>query len=140
MKNQKGITLVALVITIIVLLILAGVSISLVVGQNGVLSKATNAVEKNELGTVTQDIKLGAADAEIAYYDAWVSNQSVQKANYYKEASYYTANATIGTVDAATVALSADGSKVTGTYTVTGGASYDFTVTVATGAVEVTKK
>ena len=138
MKNQKGITLVALVITIIVLLILAGVSISLVVGQNGVLSKATNAVEKNELGTVTQDIKLGAADAEIAYYDAWVSNQSVKKEDYYKVASYYTANATIGSVSA--VALSADSSKVTGTYTVTGGASYDFTVTVATGAVEVTKK
>ena len=44
MRNQKGITLVALVITIIVLLILAGVSISLVLGQNGVLNQASNAV------------------------------------------------------------------------------------------------
>ena len=35
-KHNKGITLIALVITIIVLLILAGVSISLVVGNNGV--------------------------------------------------------------------------------------------------------
>ena len=36
MKNQKGITLVALVITIVVLLILAGVTISMVMGPNGV--------------------------------------------------------------------------------------------------------
>ena len=48
MKRQNGITLVALVITIIVLLILAGVSISLVVGNNGILSQASNAVVKNK--------------------------------------------------------------------------------------------
>ena len=40
LKQKKGITLVALVITIIVLLILAGVSISMVVGDNGVLTQA----------------------------------------------------------------------------------------------------
>ena len=41
MKNNKGITLIALVITIIVLLILAGVSIALLTGENGILNKAT---------------------------------------------------------------------------------------------------
>lgn len=40
LKGQKGITLVALVVTIIVLIILAGVSISLVLGQNGIFTKA----------------------------------------------------------------------------------------------------
>lgn len=40
LKEQKGITLVALVITIIVLLILAGVTISLVLGDNGILNHA----------------------------------------------------------------------------------------------------
>lgn len=40
LKGQKGITLVALVITIIVLLILAGVTISLVIGDNGILNHA----------------------------------------------------------------------------------------------------
>lgn len=39
-KEEKGITLVALVITIIVLLILAGVSISLVIGQNGLITRS----------------------------------------------------------------------------------------------------
>lgn len=43
LKEQKGITLVALVVTIIVLLILAGVTITLVLGQNGIIGKAQNA-------------------------------------------------------------------------------------------------
>lgn len=43
LKGQKGITLVALVITIIVLLILAGVTISLVIGDNGILNHAKTA-------------------------------------------------------------------------------------------------
>ena len=43
MKEQKGITLIALVITIIVLLILAGVSIAMLTGENGILTKATTA-------------------------------------------------------------------------------------------------
>ena len=38
-KKEKGITLVALVVTIVVLLILAGVSISLVLDQNGIINK-----------------------------------------------------------------------------------------------------
>ena len=42
-KQEKGITLIALVITIVVLLILAGVSISLVLNNNGVISKAKDA-------------------------------------------------------------------------------------------------
>ena len=43
MKKKNGITLIALIITIIVLLILAGVTISLVVGDNGILQKSTTA-------------------------------------------------------------------------------------------------
>ena len=43
MKNNKGITLIALVVTIIVLLILAGVSIAMLTGQNGILNRASQA-------------------------------------------------------------------------------------------------
>ena len=46
MKNNKGITLVALVVTIVVLLILAGVSINLVLGNNGIIAKAQEAKTK----------------------------------------------------------------------------------------------
>ena len=47
MKNNKGITLVALVVTIVVLLILAGVSINLVLGNNGIIAKAKDAKTKS---------------------------------------------------------------------------------------------
>ena len=45
-KRNKGITLIALVVTIIVLLILAGVSINMLTGQNGILNRASEAKEK----------------------------------------------------------------------------------------------
>ena len=98
MKKQNGITLVALVITIIVLLILAGVSISLVVGQNGILGKATNAVDANEEATVKQEISLAVADAQMAYYTAWTSNQSTWKSIYYGDIDFYKNNCSSGTV------------------------------------------
>ena len=55
MKKNKGITLVALVVTIVILLILAGVSINLVVGDNGIITQArkareeTNKANENEM-------------------------------------------------------------------------------------------
>ena len=45
-KKESGITLVALVVTIIVLLILAGVAISLTIGENGIFTRAQNATKK----------------------------------------------------------------------------------------------
>ena len=48
LKNTKGITLIAVVITIIVLLILAGVSISAVMGENGIATKAKEAKEETD--------------------------------------------------------------------------------------------
>ena len=60
MKDNKGITLVALVITIIVLLILAGVSISLVVGDNGVLTQAQNASTKTNQSSADSAVQLTA--------------------------------------------------------------------------------
>lgn len=67
-KEQKGITLVALVITIIVLLILAGVSISLVMGDNGVLGQAANAVDATELGSVRDELNNALASIQTVYY------------------------------------------------------------------------
>ena len=50
-KKEKGITLIALVITIIVLLILAGVTIATLTGDNGILTKANEAKESTEIET-----------------------------------------------------------------------------------------
>ena len=47
-KNEKGITLVALVVTIIILLILASVSINLTLGDNGIIIKAKEAKRKSQ--------------------------------------------------------------------------------------------
>ncbi len=52
----RGITLIALVITIIVLLILAGVTIATLTGENGVLTKATEAQEETEISTEKEEI------------------------------------------------------------------------------------
>ena len=52
--KEKGITLVALVVTIVVLLILAGVTINLVVGQNGLINRAKEAAQKTKNATESE--------------------------------------------------------------------------------------
>ncbi len=69
-KNQDGITLIALVITIIVLLILAGVSIAMISGQDGILGKATNAAEETTLETAREQANLAVSTALADYYEA----------------------------------------------------------------------
>ena len=64
MTNNKGITLIALVITIIVLLILAGVSIAMLTGQNGILNQATNAKEDTAEAEAADRINM-ALNAEL---------------------------------------------------------------------------
>ena len=65
-KNRnKGITLIALVITIIVLLILAGVTIATLTGDNGLLTKASNSKEKNEEVKKLELIQLAISAAKI---------------------------------------------------------------------------
>ena len=56
--SKQGITLIALVITIIVLLILAGVTITALTGDNGILTKATSSVVESELGSITDSLNL----------------------------------------------------------------------------------
>ena len=58
MKNQKGITLIALVVTIVVLLILAGTAIAMLQGDNGILTQAQNAKAANTEAEVVEKIKL----------------------------------------------------------------------------------
>lgn len=54
-KSSKGITLIALVITIIVLLILAGVSIAMLTGDNGIITQAKLAKEKTEEAKIREE-------------------------------------------------------------------------------------
>ena len=57
LKERKGITLIALVITIIVLLILAGVSIAMLTGQNGILTQANNAKDETEQANAKEKVE-----------------------------------------------------------------------------------
>ena len=75
MRSNKGITLVALVITIIVLLILAGVSISLVVGDNGVLTQAQSASKKTDIASADNAIQLTMNSLSTKFMgENWVNN------------------------------------------------------------------
>ena len=62
-EAQKGITLIALVITIIVLLILAGVSIAMLTGQNGILTQAQNSKTVTENKSAEEKVKLAVMGA-----------------------------------------------------------------------------
>ena len=57
-QNNLGITLIALVITIVVLLILAGVSISMLTGENGILTQANKAKKATEEAAKEENSKL----------------------------------------------------------------------------------
>lgn len=61
-KNEKGITLIALVVTIVVLLILAGVSISMLTGENRIIEKAGEASKENVHSTVYENLTLEITD------------------------------------------------------------------------------
>ena len=64
-KEMKGITLVALVVTIVVLLILAGVSINSVLGENGIIIKAKEAAEKTAAAQEREMIERNLLEQEL---------------------------------------------------------------------------
>ena len=67
-KGNKGITLIALVITIIVLLILAGVTIAALSGDNGILKRATEAKEQTNQKNDEETEKIGGYESTIDQY------------------------------------------------------------------------
>ena len=64
-KKAKGITLISLVITIIILLILAGVTLSLTLGDNGIITQAQKAKEAQEIAAIKEDFQLTILDKEL---------------------------------------------------------------------------
>ena len=73
MKDNKGITLIALVITIIVLLILAGVSIAMLTGENGLLNRANESKSKTLKAEAIERINM---EAQALYTDLITKEQS----------------------------------------------------------------
>lgn len=126
MKNNKGITLIALVVTIIVLLILAAVSIAMLTGDNGILGKAKEASYSNALGAAKDEVNLLATDYVAEYYqqvyvksnnttsttglDAYVKTKLSTITSLETDGVTYAYNA--GTI---TLTYTSDGHKVTST-------------------------
>lgn len=78
-KQVKGITLIALVVTIIVLLILAGVAISLTIGNNGIISRAINARDKTIVADEEEAITLAYAARKMDDYTKNVTASDLQE-------------------------------------------------------------
>ena len=64
MKKEQGITLIALVVTIVVLLILAGTSIAMLTGENGIITRASEAKENTRGGEVKERVEIAAIENE----------------------------------------------------------------------------
>ena len=138
LKNSKGITLIALVITIIVLLILAGVSIALVTGDNGLLKQATRAGAETQVAEA-REMAIMDVNALIAQYyeERYVNKQAsgtnvtggeMANAKAYVVANLGTVAATRGdyyefdgTDTITLVPLKDDGTEVTGRFSADNG-------------------
>ena len=67
-KNEKGITLIALVVTIIVILVLAGISIVMLTGENGIITNAITANRATRGGEVKERVALEVSNNKILEY------------------------------------------------------------------------
>ena len=126
MKNNRGITLIALVITIIVLLILAGVSIAMVTGDNGLLSQATRAGAETQVAEAKEMAIMDVSTLVAQYYEErYVNKQSsgqtgtnastYVKNNLEDKDPYYTFDDATGVITLKP--LNNEGKKTTGTIT-----------------------
>ena len=130
MKKENGITLIALVITIIVLLILAGVSIAMLTGDNGILNKATDASQITLAAEAEEAIKLAVNVVIADKLDPSVTDQTKKEISFANiEAANNDSNVTL------TEGTTSEAGKVSITATIKD-KTYDFTVDTTTGKVE----
>lgn len=64
-KKQKGITLISLVVTIIILIILGGVSINLLLGNSGIISKAKETEKQYKIANLKEQISFYILDLQM---------------------------------------------------------------------------
>ena len=114
-KEERGITLIALVVTIVVLLILAGITISLVFGSNGVIQKAQDSKEQTEIGEMREKLEM----AKVPVYADGNGSYKVQ--------DYWDRIESEGLIADKTVDIINNGD---GTYEVTTTPGYVFEITV----------
>lgn len=81
--NQKnyGITLISLIVTIIILLILAGISIGLILGSDGILGRATASVDKTNIEVAKEQVTLKIGEYQSEFYEGKYVNQIIDNAS-----------------------------------------------------------
>ena len=105
MKNQKGVTLVSLVVTIIVLLILAGISVAMLTGDNGILTQANSAKKKTDTSKNEEIIKLIYNAAKLKFTAPSEDDKGkslLQLSKEEAESSFKEYNITINEIDSTT--------------------------------------
>ena len=127
-NGQGGITLIALVVTIVVLLILAGITIMYVFSNDGIFSTAQEAKMESVLGTVRDYVSNAQAQALMESYAPTTSATfDVERANFPSDAAPVVTSLTYDT------AAHQYGGTVTGTLS-----GVDYTVTFTAGVAKVT--
>lgn len=131
LRNEKGITLIALIITIIVLLILAAISVGMLRTDNSILKQSRNAKAKTNEGQVRENVQLAlynvVGQAALAETDDLSSYMEKAIEEYYSEEAVsvsvnktaedkiegYTVTITVSTDETYTVTIDSEG-KITG--------------------------
>ena len=78
-KENRGVTLIALAVTIIIMLILAGVTISTLTGNSGISSNANQARIQNELAQYKEQMELYLAEKKVENYDFFIESLNAGK-------------------------------------------------------------
>ena len=121
LKGQNAITLIALVITIIVLLILAGISISMLSGENSILSRAGQARDRTEESQIKEEVSLAWNGVQTdGYINGWDLNKKAIELQIELRKKDSTATVTV------------DGKKLNVTYK-----GYDIVIDTESGKLDV---
>ena len=136
-NNQKGITLVALVITIIVLLILAGVTIAALSGDNGILNRGSQSKVQTNIANAKDLINVEVQEHITDYYNAKYVNSSSSDTNVTsgKVGAYVAAKMAAKTGQAASVIDSVSGLVITTKVKDAKDATLTATLNETTGAI-----
>ena len=84
-NKQRGITLIALVVTIIILIILAGVSIQMIVGEDGLITMAKNAKENTGLAEIQEEKGMNELTKDMNNYVPMKVAEARQKGEFFYE-------------------------------------------------------
>lgn len=136
MRNERGITLIALIVTIVVLLILAGVTITYALGDNGIFGTAKKAEVASIKATFSDAVSTAQAECLIKQHDP-DDTVPAEKDALLALVTNYIPDSWKANTTAATLAFT-DG-KLAGTISYAKDASTTYTITVANGIVTEVK-